>query len=156
MVWSKADTENCNRGPKGASASTSRWLWKNCKERRCWRCCRRSRRRSPDIGALGAFLYNGPTTRDAYCERTTRWTPSPFSYGTAGLGRRKATCSFALVLGGVRPLWREEAPSLLAVCQRVATCDCREEPQTAPPHNVARDGGRSWIAEVPTNCNLPK
>ena len=27
VVWPKADTESCNRGQKGASASSSGWLW---------------------------------------------------------------------------------------------------------------------------------
>ena len=34
----------------------------------------------------------------------------PFSSGTAGLGRRKATGSLALPLARVRPLWREKDP----------------------------------------------
>ena len=75
--------------------------------------------------------------------RLGRDPESPVSSGTAGLGRRKATCSLALLLASVRPLRREEGPSLVAVCQRMATCDSREKLQTAPPHDVARDGGRS-------------
>ena len=36
------------------------------------------------------------------------------------------------------------------------TCDSREKPQTAPPHDVARNGGRFWSAGVPANGNLPR
>ena len=39
-------------------------------------------------------------------------------------------------------LWREEDPSLLAVCRRMATSHPRDKPQTAPTHYAAREGSR--------------
>ena len=108
------------------------------KERRCWRCCRgapttvsRYRRH------LERFLRwaddEGRVLRgdDAVDSALVEFLSHPFSPGTAGVGRRTATCSFALLLAGVRPLLREEDPSLMAVCHRMATCDSRKKPQTA-------------------------
>ena len=124
-------------------------LEKQATERRCWWCCRRRRRRSPDTASIwSTFSTLGRRRKTRYCERTTRWAPHgleflnhQFSSGTAGLGLRKATCSLPLLLAGVRLLRREEDPSLMAVCEKMPTCDSREKPQTAPPHDVARDGG---------------
>ena len=89
----------------------------------------------PILGASGAFL----TMRRRRGTRTARGRlgglriggvhEASVSSGTAGLGMRKATCSLALLLAGVRPLRRERGSS---VRQRMATCDPREKRQTAP------------------------
>ena len=57
-IWSRADTESCKRGARGASV----------------RSCRQPRRRSPDTRGIWSDSYDGPTTRDANSERTTLWT----------------------------------------------------------------------------------
>ena len=42
----------------------------------CWRCCQRCRRQCPDTGGIWSVVScKGPTTTDANCVRTTRWTP---------------------------------------------------------------------------------
>ena len=43
----------------------------------------------------------------------------------------------------------------MAVCQRMATRDSRNKPQTALPHDVAGDGGRSWSAGGPHMAIYP-
>ena len=54
--------------PQGMALEKQQW-------RRCWRCCWRRRHRFPDTRDIWSVSNKGPTTRDANCERTTRWTP---------------------------------------------------------------------------------
>ena len=72
--WSGQKTENCSRGPRGASASASGWLWKNSNGVVAG-VAAGGADRFPDTRDIWSVSTKGPTTRDANCERTTRWTP---------------------------------------------------------------------------------
>ena len=68
LVKKHERSKRCIRKYVGMALEKQQW-------RRCWRCCWRRRRRFPDTRDVWSVSNKGPTTRDANCDRTTRWTP---------------------------------------------------------------------------------
>ena len=129
-ISSRADTESCKRGPRGASANTSGWFWNSTSRS----FAAGGAVVAPDNGlpilwASGA-LYVGPAFGEFQNRR--------FLQGLQAWEGEKLQA--ALLFFG--RLWREEDPALLAVCQRMATSHPRDKPQTAPTHYAAREGSR--------------
>ena len=152
--WSGQKTENCSRGPRGASASTSGWLWKNSNGVVAGGAAGGVDIGLPTPGTSGVFP---PKDRrelredDSVDSALVEFLNHRFHLGlqawegerpTAALlffwpeigrcGGRKIPRSWRSVKG-----WRRVTPG--------------KQPQTASPHDVAGYAGRSWSAAVPAD-----